>query len=181
MIGSYLYQVVSKEDLVASGYYRFEQPKTLTHFDLVDQNLKEMTVSDFKGQWTLVFLGFTHCPDICPTTMSLINTSVERIPNPPKVIMVTADPERDSPEVLKEYLLAFNETFQGLSGSLKNLNALAGQLGFTFRKIPGPVLGTYSIQHSDSIAVINPKAEYVGLLEITPEPNDMITVLESLF
>ena len=112
--------------------------------------------------------------------MSLINTSVERIPNPPKVIMVTADPERDSPEVLKEYLLAFNETFQGLSGSFKNLNALAGQLGFTFRKIPGPVLGTYSIQHSDSIAVINPKAEYVGLLEITSEPNDMITVLESL-
>ena len=181
MIGSYLYQVVSKEDLAALGYYRFEQPKALTHFDLVDQNLKEMTVSDFKGQWTLLFLGFTHCPDICPTTMSLINTSVERIPNPPKVIMVTADPERDSPEVLKEYLLAFNETFQGLSGSFKNLNALAAQLGFTFRKIPGPVLGTYSIQHSDSIAVINPKAEYVGLLEITSEPNDMITVFESLF
>ena len=93
--------------------------------------------------------------------------------------MVTADPQRDTPEVLKEYLQAFNETFHGLTGSAENLTALAGRLGFAFRKIPGPVLGTYSIQHSDSIAVINPKGEYVGLLNLTPEPEDITKVFES--
>ena len=165
----------------ALGYYRFEEPKALTHFNLVDQNLNEITEDDFKGEWSLVFFGFTYCPDVCPTTMAQLNTSVQNLTNPPNVVMVTADPERDSPEVMKEYLLAFNETFDGLTGSLKNLNLLAGQLGFTFRKIPGSSLGTYSIQHSDSIAVINPKAEYVGFLELARDPDDIVTVLESFF
>ena len=179
MISSYLYHFVLEKDLAFSGYHRFEEPKGLIHFTLVDQNLNEITAGDFKGQWTAIFFGFTHCPDICPTTMSKLNNSVKTLPNPPRVVMVTADPERDTPEVLREYLQAFNETFHGLTGSVENLTALAGQLGFAFRKIPGPVLGTYSIQHSDSIAVINPEGEYVGLLNLTREPEDITKVFES--
>ena len=179
LIGSYLLQILSKEGSPISSYHRFDAPKALTQFNLVDQHLNEINPGDFKGRWSLVFFGFTHCPDICPTTMSALNSAVENLPSPPKVVMVTADPERDSPQVLKQYLFAFNESFEGLSGTSDNLNLLAGQLGFAFRRIPGAVLGTYSVEHTNSIAVINPRAEYAGFFEITNESRDILRIIQT--
>jgi protein SCO1/2 len=117
---------------------------------LTDHNGQRRTLADFKGKVIAVFFGFTHCPDACPTTMAEL-ASVAKALGPDatrfQVLFVTVDPERDTPDVLRQYVPAFNPTFLGLWGTPDELARTAKEFKVYFQKQPQPG-GGYTMDHS---------------------------------
>ncbi|NIO41628.1 MAG: redoxin domain-containing protein, partial [Burkholderiales bacterium] len=97
-------------------------------FELVDHHGKLRHLSDFHGKVVVMFFGFTHCPDICPTTLVEFNVALEQLGNAAsrvQVLFVSVDPERDTPDVLRTYVTAFNDRFLGLTGSPEQIAEVA--------------------------------------------------------
>jgi protein SCO1/2 len=118
--------------------------------ELTDHNGQRRTLADFKGKVVLLFFGFTHCPDACPTTMAeLATVSKELGPdaNRLQVLFVTVDPERDTPAVLKQYVPGFNPAFLGLSGTPEDISRTAKEFKVYFAKQQQPG-GSYTMDHS---------------------------------
>jgi protein SCO1/2 len=119
-------------------------------FDLADHNGQRRTLDDFKGKIVVVFFGFTHCPDACPTTLAeLANVAQALGPdaNRFQVLVVTVDPARDTPDVLRKYVTAFNPAFLGLTGTPEQIAATAKEFKVYFQKQPQPG-GDYTVDHS---------------------------------
>ena len=118
--------------------------------ELTDHNGQRRTLADFKGKVVAVFFGFTHCPDACPTTMAeLANVAKELGPDASRfqVLFVTVDPERDKPEVLKQYVPAFNPSFLALYGTPEETARTAKEFKVYFAKSQQPG-GNYTVDHS---------------------------------
>jgi hypothetical protein len=113
---------MTAEEAQELGFYRFDAPRVISDFDMTDQAGNPVNLEDLKGQWSILFFGFTTCPDICPTTLSVLADAVADIENPPQVVMVSVDPDRDTPEKLGQYVPAFNPAFRGF--------VAAGKCGF---------------------------------------------------
>jgi protein SCO1/2 len=142
-------------------------PRPLPAFDLVDQDGNAAGPARFQGRWTLVFFGFTHCPEACPTTLALLATvrrelaglvPADRVPD---VLLVSVDPERDTPPVLKSYLAGFDPSFSGLTGNPEAVRAFATALGVPYRKIP--MADGYMMDHSTAIMLVNPRGQLAAL------------------
>lgn len=118
---------------------------------LPDTEGKLRTLGDFKGKVTVVFFGYTQCPDVCPTTMAEL-AEVKRTlgADGAKVqgVFVTLDPERDTPEVLKAYLQHFDPSFVALRGSPEQTQAAAKEFKLFFAKVPGKTPGSYTLDHT---------------------------------
>lgn len=121
---------------------------------------KPRTLADFRGKAVVVFFGFTHCPDICPTTlvdaaavMKALGKDAERV----QVLMVTVDPERDTAEVLSKYVPAFDPRFLGLYGDAAATQRAAKEFKIFYEKRPGSVPGAYTVDHSGQSYVIDPQ------------------------
>lgn len=118
---------------------------------LTDQNGQPRTLADFKGKVTVVFFGYTQCPDVCPTTMAEL-AEVKRAlgADGAKVqgIFVTVDPERDSPELLKAYMANFGADFVALRGTPEQTKAAAKEFKVFFAKVPGKTEGSYTMDHT---------------------------------
>ena len=120
-------------------------------FDLPDASGQRRTLSDFKGRVVVVFFGFTHCPDVCPTTMiELAKVKKALGPDGARVqgIFITVDPERDTPELLRAYVNNFDPSFVALRGTAEETAALAKQFKIFFAKVPGKTEGNYTIDHT---------------------------------
>jgi protein SCO1/2 len=135
-------------------------PKPVPAFSLLNQYGESVDQSVFEGQWDLVFFGFTHCPDICPTTLQVLAEAKKALAEKghetlPRIVLVSVDPERDLPEVLGQYLDYFGEGNLGLTGSLEELRKLTGGLGIFFEKQAGDG-ENYSVDHSAAVLVIDP-------------------------
>ena len=104
---------LSQEEAAALGYIQFEQARPVVGLTMINQDGALVGESAFLGRWNLLYFGFTYCPDICPTTLAVINQAIEGIENAPAVHLVTVDPERDTPDQLRRYLAAFNPNFSG--------------------------------------------------------------------
>jgi protein SCO1 len=120
-------------------------------FDLPDANGQRRTLADFKGKVVVVFFGFTHCPDVCPTTMiELAEVKKALGPDGARVqgIFITVDPERDTPELLRPYVGNFDPSFVALRGSAEETAALAKQFKIFYAKVPGKTDGHYTIDHT---------------------------------
>jgi protein SCO1 len=118
---------------------------------LPDQNGTPRTLADFKGKVTVVFFGYTQCPDVCPTTMAelaqvkkSLGADGERIQG----VFVTVDPDRDTPEVLKAYMASFDPSFVALRGTAEQTAAAAKEFKVFFAKVPGKTEGTYTVDHT---------------------------------
>lgn len=155
---------LSKAQFQELGFYRFDTPRQINEFNLVDHKGNRVTNDSLEASWSLLFFGFTYCPDVCPTTLSVLNEAVNNLENPPQVIMVSVDPERDTPSILADYVPRFNPAFRGFTGEFDDIVALATQLNIAFGKVPGPELGTYTVEHSASIVVVNPHGQYAGFI-----------------
>ncbi|HAK50596.1 MAG TPA: SCO family protein [Gammaproteobacteria bacterium] len=177
-VASQFYRTPSTEELRSLGYYRFEEPRQIGSFSLVNQESNPVDRSAITGHWSLIFFGFTYCPDICPTTMSVLNAAVKETPEPPQVIMVSVDPERDTPEVLGRYVTSFNKGFHGYTGTIEDITGLATQLNVAFGKVPGHELGTYSVEHGASIVVINPRGEYAGFIKAPHRAQNIAAIID---
>ncbi len=175
---------LSKEEFMALGYYSLTSNRQLAPFDLLDENGNPFDQQDLQGKWSLLFFGYTHCPDICPITLARLNETMsnvgEDLADHVRVILVTVDPERDSPEILKAYLGAFNKAFRGLSGEFDQVVVLATQLNIAFGKVPGDESGTYLVDHSGSIPVVNPQGQYVGFIKSPVQPEKLSSILAAL-
>lgn len=120
-------------------------------FRLTDHNGQTRTLADFRGKLVAMFFGYTHCPDVCPTTMADLAAAIKLLgPDGDKVqvLFVTVDPERDTAALLKQYVPAFNSTFLGLRPTTEQLKMLATEYKVVYQKNPGHEQGNYLMDHS---------------------------------
>ena len=125
--------------------------------DLIDQNSQPFTQTRLDGHWSLVYFGFTSCPMICPTTMAMLRDLARRLETlppeaRPQVILITVDPQTDTPPVIGRYVAAFSPTFLGLTGTQPALDAAAKRFSVAFGRSAN---GT--IDHSSTIYVVDPQ------------------------
>jgi protein SCO1/2 len=163
---------LSKDQLREQGVYLFEKPRLVKDFELLDKNAQPFTKKDLVGKWSLVFFGFTHCPDICPTTLATLNQFYQQMKKEPanrvlldktRVILATVDPAKDTPEVLKPYVDYFNPNFNAITGEFLSVYNLATNLNAPFKKI---VQGDdYTMDHSAYVFVLNDKGDYQGFIK----------------
>ena len=127
-------------------------------FELVDHNGKVRHLGDFRGKVVVMFFGFTHCPDVCPTTLAEFSGALQQLgdaANQVQVLFVTVDPERDTPKVLGAYVTAFNPGFLGLTGTPDQIAKVAREFKVIYRKAEGSRPGSYSVDHSAGTFIID--------------------------
>jgi protein SCO1/2 len=173
---------VKRERLVALSFYQFEQPRALANILLNNLDGEEKFFSQHLSGWRIINFGYLSCPDICPINLSLLNQLKtawdEDSQQPPfDVVHVTFDPTRDTPDLLKRYLTFMNPNFYGLTGEVNKIRQLAQQLNITFLYETPNEYGDYFISHSDSMALINPEGQYVGLFK---GPYDVMNMTKAL-
>ena len=150
----------------------FDQPRELPPFSLRQSDGTPLVPGELKGHWTLVFLGFTHCPDVCPTTLAELAQAQkqwEALPDAtrPRVLFVSVDPDRDTPDRAGEYAHGFHRDTLAATGDVPSLEAFARSLSMVFMKVPAPAgapADQYSVDHSASIAVLDPQARMAGVI-----------------
>ena len=137
-----------KEDYVASY--------TGSSFTLVDVNNNPITEKSFQGPTTALFFGFTHCPDVCPMTLNKLNIISEQLKkdqNKLKIFFISIDPERDTPEIVKDYLSSFGDQFIGITGEPEKIFTLSKSWGIVKEKIFTED-GNYTLNHSSPIILL---------------------------
>lgn len=120
-------------------------------FRLTGHDGKPRSLADFKGKVVVLFFGFTHCPDVCPTTMAEMSAVMKELgPDADKVqvLFATLDPERDTRELLSQYVPGFDARFTGLYGTLEQTAATAKEFKVFYQKVPGKTEGSYVIDHT---------------------------------
>lgn len=153
-------------------------PKALGPFSLVDQHGAEFNLERLRGKWSFLFFGYTNCPDICPTTMNLLSRVKRQLAErlhgqATQFIMVSVDPERDTPERLGTYVEYFDPDFLGLSGSREGLRDLTRQLGILHVRVEQDGSDDYLIDHSASILLLSPNVNLVGIFSAPHEAGDL--------
>lgn len=130
-------------------------------FELVDHTGAAVTEETFKGRHSLVFFGFTYCPDICPTTLVTIDRALQRLPDDmerPRTVLISVDPERDTPDAMAEYIQTpvFPDDITGLTGSVDAISAVAAAFSAGFTKVETPEsLADYTMDHSTIIYLMD--------------------------
>ena len=162
-------RVMADKELRQQGAWRFDTPRPLPAFSLLDQRGAVFDRQRLLGHWSLVFFGFTHCPDICPTTMADLARFVTQLEGLPErddtqVVMVTVDPARDDAQQLTQYLAGFNPEFVGVTGAPAALERFSASLDTAFRVIPGEY-ENYQVAHSTVVVLINPRGEHHGFFK----------------
>ncbi len=162
----------------------FSSPRLLPTVALTRHDGTGFTTEQFKGAWNLINFGYTFCPDICPTNMMLLGQVARQLEEEqkpmPQVYMVTVDPARDTPDLLKGYISYFNPTFKALSGDESVIASLARQLNNLFSRAPGGDDDVYFVDHSDNMAILNPEGQFVGIFRPPHKLSDLTTVLTDL-
>ena len=161
-------------------------PVSLPEFRLVDDDGRAAGPEVFRGQWNLVFFGFTHCPDICPLTLEKLARARERLAQAgadplPQIVLVSVDPERDTPERLSAYVDSFGPGTLGLTGEIDEIRRLTEALGVWFAKSGADASGVsggdpaiYSVDHSAVVIVIGPDARYRAVFSAPHEIEDFV-------
>jgi protein SCO1/2 len=141
-------------------------PIALPEFSLLDHTGQIFDRGSLRGNWNVVFFGFTHCPDICPATLQQLALARKRVAEDgkefPRILFISVDPERDTPEAMASYIANFGPGIAGISGSLHELTKLTKATGIYFAK-SGDLDAAYSVDHSAVVLVINPNAEWQAL------------------
>ena len=143
-------------------------------FSLIDQNGVRRTEKDFQDKPILVFFGYTYCPDVCPTTLSIISAALERMgADADRVtpIMITVDPKRDTPEILKGYLQSFDPRFVGLTGSEEEI-AAATSAYKVYSRPQGPEPDAM-FDHSSIIYLMDRNGRYLAHYTLETKPEDL--------
>ena len=173
IVGGFVYRiqqprVMTSIEMQVNGLYLLETPRNFGELNLVDHHGEPFTRDRFVGQWSLVFFGFTYCPDICPTTMSFLDRLVGELEGTEvedtQVVMVSVDPARDTVDQLAAYVPYFNPDFVGVTGEFLDIHRFATALNTPFRKVPGQS-EDYLVDHSANVVLINPRGDYHGFFK----------------
>jgi protein SCO1/2 len=143
-------------------------------FNLIDQNGKPISDRDLKGHPTLVFFGFTHCPEVCPTTLFDISEVLGKLgPDAEKVnaLFITVDPERDTPAALKDYLASFNPRLLGVGGGPQELAKVAKEYRVYYKKVPLKD-GDYTMDHTAIVYLMDKNGQFVAPFSLKRRPEE---------
>ena len=161
-------RVMTDTEMKINGLYILDTPRNVGEIQLIDHHGQAFTRERLQGKWTLVFFGFTYCPDICPTTLAFLNEFVGQLEGTEvedtAVVMVSVDPARDSVEQLATYVPYFNADFTGVTGEFLDIHRFATALNTPFRKVPGQD-ENYQVDHSANVVLINPRGDYHGFFK----------------
>src|SRR5713101_1808605 len=141
-------------------------PKPLTAFAFTDQENRVFDLSRLKGKWSFLFFGYTHCPDICPTTLAVLARAHGNIVKSTvgakdvQFVFISVDPDRDTASKLRQYVTFFDATFLGVTGDNAQLGNLAGQLGAAYELAITPGVENYPVYHSAAVFLVDPRARY---------------------
>lgn len=160
--------IMSKEELQINGAIVLDKPRIFSDFELEDHRGELFNNERFQGVWSIVFFGFTHCPDICPTTLAMLNDTYSKLKDSEKellqVVMISLDPERDTVEKLAEYVPYFNPEFTGVTGNKHLIRRLTAELNVAYNQVPLSD-DDYTVDHSTQLILINPMGHYHGFFK----------------
>ena len=153
--------------LIDAGVILLPQSRSLPSLSMNDQNGAPVAVDELKGKWTLVFFGYTYCPDICPTTLAQLRDIRTKLPQEAvdnmRVVLVSVDPNRDTQQQLKQYLGYFDPRYIGLTAPVADIQKLASALSIPF--IPADTSKpVYTVDHSGNLALIGPDGRQRGFI-----------------
>jgi protein SCO1/2 len=148
--------------------YLFWEAKELADFKLTAAGNKTFNLDNMKGKWSFIFFGYTHCPDICPTTLMQMGAAFKLLEYDPAIypeiqgIFISVDPDRDTPELLKDYVRYFNPGFIGLTDNKVRIDAFSRQIGALYKLNNEESKDDYEVTHNSTIFLIDPKGRLYG-------------------
>ncbi len=151
-------------------------PKPLRHFSLIDHTGQPLTLDRLRGKWTMLFFGYTYCPDICPMALAVLSAVFQRLDRHPgvmpgtQVVFVSVDPRRDQPDKLASYVAHFDKRFIAATGEVREIDDLARQIGAGYQIEPEDESGNYLVSHTGSIFLVDPQARFVGAFSFPHDP-----------
>lgn len=151
-------------------------------FSLIDQHGRTITEQALRGKPTLIFFGFTHCPEICPTTLHAMTKLLETLESDAdkvNVVFISVDPERDTPQQLAAYLDAFDNRIIGLTGSLEDITATARSFRIYYRKVPLEN-GYYTVDHTTLIYLLDAYGTFIEPMDIKGDPARTLSRIRAL-
>jgi cytochrome oxidase Cu insertion factor (SCO1/SenC/PrrC family) len=156
---------------------------TEIEFELTDASGKRVRAVDLRGRWLLIFFGYTYCPDLCPTALNEIAGALAQLgPLAAQVqpVFVSIDPQRDTPQALREYVQSFDARILPLSGNAEQLARAAGSLGVVFYKVPGPTPDEYTFAHNAIVTLVGPEGGIVTRFSSDAVVDDLARTLRRL-
>ncbi|NNF16876.1 MAG: SCO family protein [Gammaproteobacteria bacterium] len=159
-------------------------PRPLPQFVLIDHDGQRFTNDKLLNQWSILFFGFTNCPDVCPTTLSVLKNVYTHIVSlksavAPQIYLVSVDPQRDTPEKLASYVQFFHPGFVGLTGSEEAIDAFANAVGVARNRVPLEQ-GQYTVDHTSALFFIDPEGRTAAISSAPHVPgiiaDDFLTI-----
>ena len=154
----------------------FPDPKPLTAFALADDNDQIFDLARLKGRWSFIFFGFTHCPDVCPTTLAVLagaRGSIEKSALGAKdvqFVFVSVDPNRDTASTLRQYVRHFDTSFLGVTGDDAQIAKLATQLDAKYQVMLAPGMDNYPVYHTTAVFLVDPNARFRAIFTPPHDP-----------
>lgn len=182
----YKHRGENTEALRSAGIVALPEPRELPAISLMSANGQPVPMNELTGQWRLMFFGYTFCPDICPTTLAELKQVRAQLPENLRdqlgLIMVSLDPDRDTPEQLGKYLAFFKANIEGLTGPLETIQMLSSQVGIPF--VPGDTSkDSYTVDHSGNLVIIAPDGKQYGFvrapLKVAPLAQQLTVLMQS--
>ena len=193
--GAYWYAVqtgsdrLSPQELKALGLVELEIPTEIGELELLDHQAADFGSEDLKGKWTYAFFGYTHCPDICPITMSLLRETEEQLNETTssevlkqfRGMFVSVDPSRDDVETVREFISHFSPNFVGVTGPEANIKQFADTVGVGFSRM-GSSTSTleYLVEHQGHIVIFSPDGFCYGYIKPPHDPTQLARIFRYL-
>ena len=163
----------SSEPLTLRAGTALHEPRPIAEFEFLDEDGRPFERKNLEGQWSLLFTGFTHCPDVCPTTIALMAELRRRVSRDDlQFVFVSVDPERDTPEVVAAYLAHFDPTLVGATGTRAEMERFTSALGLAQVRNPG-IGDEYTVDHSTALVLTDPEARIAGYFQ-APHQRDAL-------
>jgi len=175
-------RIMTMSEMRANGLFIFDTPRDPGQFALTSHKGAVFNEESLEGDWTLLFFGFTFCPDVCPTTLSFLAGLKESLEGTEAestdVVMVSVDPARDTVDQLSQYVPYFHPEFLGVTGEFPEILSFARRFNAPFRKVPTED-GDYQVDHSANVVLINPQGDFHGFFRAPLDLAKMKVTLRS--
>jgi protein SCO1/2 len=189
IMGLTVYRVLSGNNqgnqpaLIDAGIILLPQSRTVPDLAMTNQDGQAVSLSELKGKWTLLFFGYTFCPDICPTTLAQLRQIKSELPKDAlanlRVVLISVDPNRDTPQQLKQYLGYFDKDFIGLTAPVEQIQKLANAVSIPFIP-PDTSKPNYTVDHSGNLVILGPDGTQRGFIRAPMNNPKLVAQLPTL-